>query len=355
MSHFVIKSGFYRFWIIVIICTIVSACDRGGNKQEDKQKDWNEKIIADLFKKPVTDFDLVLNSEVTNLQQLQEASESIYMPADTIVDAVSKLQNIKVEQEQQHIVRLSYEILRHNYSSYAYTDRVYKNTDTAYLFIPGTGENESGKIFYSNQEDYHCCLRTELSRKNVAFYVYVKPNTDFLAIHHKGKILDGNIALYPQLISMGGSYSTRYLVDAIALVKYLKSVYRKVVIIGLSQGGAAALLVALQAEPDVAIVSSGYSILNAGPVYIANIEQIVIPGFLSRYTPEYIRKTIQQQSTQYLFSYGQAENGIYGYEAAEKVTENFMKNVENASFYYHSKGHVYPEKGITDYLQSKGL
>jgi predicted esterase len=345
----------YRILSVLAITLALPACDKSDGGQGVVQPDWEGKIISGLFKKPVSDFDSMLYPEVTNLQELQEASERVYMPADTIFGAVDKVQNIKLEQKNESIVRLSYDVAGQAvYESYAYVDRADKKSDTAYLIIPGTGRNEAGKIFYSNKEDYHCCLRSNLDKK-ADLYVQVKPNSDFLAIHHKGKLLDGTVALFPQLISMGGSYSTRYLVDTIALAKHLKQVYKKVVIMGLSQGGSAALFTALQVQPDAAIISSGFSILNAGPVYIANIKQIVIPGLLARYTPEYIKEIIHQQSTQYLFTYGQAERGIYGHETVEKTTENFLKELDNAHFHYHSGGHDFPARKVVSFLQNAGL
>ncbi len=344
-----------RVLLILVIAFILPACGKNDGEQEIAQQDWEEKIISGLFKEPVSDLDPLLYPEVTNLQQLREASERVYMPADTIFGAVDKIQNVTLEQKEGDIVRLSYGVVDQAvYESYAYIDRADKKSDTAYLIIPGTGSNEAGKIFYSNEEDYHCCLRNALDKK-ADLYVQVKPNSDFLAIHHKSKLLDGTVALFPQLISMGGSYSTRYLVDTIALAKHLKSMYKKVVIMGLSQGGSAALFVSLQVQPDAAIVSSGFSVLNAGPVYVANIKQIVIPGFLARYAPEYIREIIQQQSTQYLFTYGQAESGMYRRETIEKITEDFLKGLDNVRFYYHSKGHVFPAKEAVDFLQNAGL
>lgn len=339
--------------LLALVFTLL-ACDKGNSEYDEASQDWEGKVTSSLFKESVSRYDPLLYPEVTNLQQLQKASERIYMPSETIFDAEDKIHNSKLRQQSDSIVQLSYDVVgQRTYKGYAYIDRG-DVSDTAYLIIPGTGANEAGKIFYSNKEDYHCCLRNALD-KDADLYVQVKPNSDFLAVHHDGRLLDGTVALFPQLLSMGGSYSTRYLVDTIALAKHLKSEYKKVVIIGLSQGGNAALFVALQVQPDAAIVSSGYSVMNAGSVYIANIKQIVIPGFLSRYTPEYIRKVIQQQSTQYLFTYGQAESGLYKHETVKRVSEEFFIGLDNVHFYYHPKGHVFPVRRTIEFLNNIGL
>lgn len=55
-------------------------------------------------------------------------------------------------------------------------------------------------------------------------------------------------------LNLGGSYSVRYLVDTMAIVKQLQTSYDTVAVIVLSQGGKAALYNALQSQPDGAII-----------------------------------------------------------------------------------------------------
>lgn len=342
---------------LLFVCFFLSACTDDNNKVTHTDKSWNEEMLAGLFKKPVSAYEPLLYPEVTNLEQLQVATARMYMPYKAVFDAYKNITNVQMADPKEHVARIDY-ILNDQvtYEAYTYVAKslVEPEADTAYLIIPGSGINEAGKIFYADDTDYHCCLRNKID-KGADVYVYVKPNNDFLAVHHQGKVLDGKVALFPQLLMMGGSYSTRYLVDAIALAKHLKGKYRKLVIAGLSQGGNAALMIALQVEPDVAIIASGYSVLNSGPVYVAGINQIVIPGFLDVYTPEYIANVMGQQSTQYMFTFGEAEAGIYGYESVEKVTEKSFNKIKNIQFYYHPDAHVFPVEAIISFLKKQGL
>lgn len=339
--------------MVLIFCCLVTACDKSDKVTDSSSELKSTELLTGLFSKPVATTDDFLYPEVTDLKGLEEASQRIFMPADKFFSAYTAIQNTRLEPYKQHIKRLNYKLAEgEQYEAYAYADAESETKRIAYLFIPGSGINEAGKIFYEDDEDYHCCLRQTLDSD---VYVYVKPNNDFLAIHSEGKILNAKVALYSQLLVMGGSYSTRYLVDAIALTKHLKTIYEKVVVVGLSQGGNAALLVALQAEPDAAVVASGFSVMNNGPVYVAGSNQIIIPGFLSVYTPEYIAETIKNQSTRYLFTYGKSESGVYRYETVAKVTEEFFSNTEQMEFSYHPDGHVFPVDVIKTFLSKQGL
>lgn len=340
-----------------ICCIFLVACTDDKNKITQIDKSWNEEMLTGLFKKPVSAYETLLYPEVSNLEQLQVATARIFMPYETIFDAYKNITNVQIAGSKEHVARINYTIKNQvTYDAYTYVAKslVEAEVDTAYLIIPGSGVNEASKIFYGDDADYHCCLRNKID-KNADVYVYVKPNNDFLAIHHQGKVLNGKVALFPQLLMMGGSYSTRYLVDAIALAKHLKGKYKKLVIAGLSQGGNAALMISLQVEPDVAIVASGYSVLNSGPVYVAGINQIVIPGFLEVYTTEYIANVMGQQTTQYMFTFGELEAGIYGYESVEKVTEKAFDKIKNIQFHYHPDAHVFPVDAIISFLKKQGL
>lgn len=339
------------------LCIFLVACTDDKNKVTQIDKNWNEELLTGLFKKPVSTYEPLLYPEVTNLEQLQVATARMYMPYKAVFDAYKEITSVQMEDPKEHVARIDYTLKGQvTYEAYTYVAKslVEPEADTAYLIIPGSGVNEAGKIFYADDTDYHCCLRNKID-KNADVYVYVKPNNDFLAVHHQGKVLNGKVALFPQLLMMGGSYSTRYLVDAIALAKHLKGKYKKLVIAGLSQGGNAALIISLQVEPDVAIVASGYSVLNSGPVYVAGINQIVIPGFLDVYTPEYIANVMGQQITQYMFTFGEAEAGIYGYESVEKATEKAFEKIKNIQFYYHPDAHVFPVEAIISFLKKQGL
>ena len=116
-----------------------------------------------------------------------------------------------------------------------------------------------------------------MTRELCDVYVFVKPNEDFAAIHDGKRKLDyAGISTY--LLNKGGSYSAHYVANSIALEKYLQSKYARTVVLGLSQGGDAALLNALQTRPTAAVVASGFSVLDEVLSW-ANSEQIIVPGY----------------------------------------------------------------------------
>ena len=71
-------------------------------------------------------------------------------------------------------------------------------------------------------------------------YTFIKPNEDFLAWHDgNGKKLSGDF-IWNWHLNREGSYSVSYLVQSLAFTKWMKGCFKKTLIAGLSQGGAAA-------------------------------------------------------------------------------------------------------------------
>ena len=218
----------------------------------------------------------------------------------------------------------------------------------AALLVPGTGMNQASAIVAGDPANYHGAIHKLLIERCDTFVV-VKPNEDFLAIHD-GKRKLNRYHVYAYLLNRGGSYSARYLVHTLAIAKYLKARYRHLVVLGLSQGGMAALLVALQAAPDGAFIASGYSVLN-DPFYGANIEQIIIPSLDTRLGFAQVKATIATSPTQFVFSYGRKEPDIYGLEAAEGRTAAALASLTNVEFAVHAGGHEFGDECVRVFLQ----
>ncbi|MFT5386646.1 MAG: hypothetical protein ACI81W_004059 [Saprospiraceae bacterium] len=75
-------------------------------------------------------------------------------------------------------------------------------------------------------------------------YIYVNPNEDFLVIHNGSQKLNANGHVH-FLINKGSSYSAYCILGSLALSKYLQQEYQEKYILGISQGGNAALFNAL--------------------------------------------------------------------------------------------------------------
>ena len=160
--------------------------------------------------------------------------------------------------------------------AHAYYSKTTQGTrDCAALIIPGTGLNQSTSIVMRDPDNYHGGIH-ELVTQHCDTFVLVKPNEDFLAIHDGQQKLGPNF-VYAHLLNRGSSYSANYLTHALAISKALKSRYPRVLVLGLSQGGLAAMHVSLQARPAGALIASGFSMVNYR-FLCANIEQIIIPA-----------------------------------------------------------------------------
>lgn len=229
------------------------------------------------------------------------------------------------------------------------TDSTGKSASFAVFIIPGTGVNESSRIARGDKKDYHGDIAA-LCRQVGDTYVLVKPNEDFLAIHD-GKAKLSYVFVTATLLNHGKSYSAKYLCDALAVVKYLQSLYCKVYVVGLSQGGTAALYTALQAKPTGAIVASGFS-MTREIVDPAGFNQIILPGMADIYSPHNIRELIRNSPTRFLFTYGKTEQGSYRVEAEEGTTQKYLAGLANVKFTVHEGGHAFPRAAVLEFLST---
>jgi hypothetical protein len=74
---------------------------------------------------------------------------------------------------------------------------------------------------------------------------------------------------------------------------------------------------------NFAVITSGFSVLQR-EVTIAEITQVIIPGFYEAYPVEKIAARMGEQSTRYLFTYGDWELGVYRVEAETGRTCRFL-------------------------------
>lgn len=230
-----------------------------------------------------------------------------------------------------------------------------EGTNLGSLIIPGTGDNQSSGIWSEEKSNYHFGIREALPRSSENHqYVLIKPNHDFLAWHDgKGRKLAGDY-YFAWHLNRGGSYSASYLLDALAATKWMKSCYSKTAVVGLSQGGNAALMVSLQAQPDYALVSSAISfafrnVLPSGPHQI-----IGVPGFSDINREEIVGPKLLATKTRYLFTWGKQEPGAYGKEAREGDTFRYLDQLPNVRALGHEGGHVFPVVEIQQFFREFG-
>ena len=243
-------------------------------------------------------------------------------------------------------LKLTYE-LDQAYDAYAYRLGGPANTSRAVLIIPGSGVNQSSAIFRGEEKNYHGQI-AKLAAKHADVYVQVKPNEDFLAIHNGKKKLSYDFIIN-SLLNRGGCYSAPYVIDGLAITKRLQAQYKEVSVLGLSQGGSAAMLNVLQSKPTGAVIASGFSV-RGGPIENAGHRQIIIPGVWTRFDNETIRRMLQSSPTRLLLTYGKLDNAVYRAEAHEGFTKAFLASLKNVRVTTHEGGHEFPMTLVDEFL-----
>lgn len=295
--------------------------------------------------------------KVRTIDDFEDRLFGLFMPADLLDGAYLRVSVLDRRLECLDAPDCEYEILAVDYAiagwkrtAYAYYRGAEEGAGRrAAVIIPGSGDNQSTAIYLNDSRNYHYNI-AELVRDHWDTYVFVKPNEDFLAIHNGGGKL-GYDYIVTYLANLGGSYSCRFIVDSMAIVKHVKSLYDTVVLIGLSQGGQAALYNSLQSRPDGAFIASGFSILQ-DTFARAELNQIMVPGMKDYLANEDIFDDISKSRTRFVFSWGKLERGTYGVEAEYNCTADFFRPLSNVKCVVHDGGHAFPGPAVTEFLDS---
>lgn len=296
---------------------------------------------------------------IENLDQIREANERIFTPIYDFENAFNNLIVLNVQQDSiplpaESILIIQFSYQGKEYKSYAY-GKMPDNcgqASSAALIIPGTGSNESISIALNDPKSYHFGIIDAINHStNADIFVLIKPNDDIRTWHDgKGHRIDGSF-IYNWHLNRGGSYSLSYLLESLALTKWINSCYKTTILAGLSQGGAATLINAKQSNPDIAIVSSGVSILNSKAEWSGAGTQLHAVLELSKLSDkEYLVKTLESSMTKWFFSWGKNEIGTYKIEAEDSLTANAIKHLSNVTVSIHNEGHVFPYYDIVDFL-----
>jgi len=298
-----------------------------------------------------------IHAPITQLDGIYGANRSLLLPVERFFEAYDHLEVIDaallvLDQGAIQVLKITYELAGDRYYAYAYAYAVapQKSGNGAALVIPGSGLNQSSVIYKNDPSNYHFGIIEALG-PSLDKFVLIKPNEDCLAFHDGRSKLNQDFFIN-WLLDMGASYSAHYITNSLAITKYLQKQYDKVVVAGLSQGGAAALLNSLQSQPHVAIIASGFSVVNA-QVKWAGHNQIIIPGLQQRLSVDDIRSRMRVLPTSFLFTYGKDENGTYKIEAHERLTCEYLSTLQNVKCRIHEQGHIFPVDIIREFLSSK--
>lgn len=273
---------------------------------------------------------------------------------DTIVnqsiDSFEDFYNNKLYGTRSPFVRVGYELNGKSAYSYAALDSttaIPYNTDVAYVIITGTGTNSVAKVIKGI--DYHsinCKIRNFIKPKG-DLYVLTEPNNEQRAIvFNKKKVTSTQGYTPPFLINyLNASNKTigvTRLIESVAMVKYLKTKYKKVYVLGLSTGGKVALWVSLLSNPDAALIASGYSILVDNDYNSQLINNMMYGTYLQVFNKDSTKNRVKQLSTQILFTQAQNDSPLTQLDIDSQLTQNFYQNVENTSFFYNYTSHAFP-------------
>lgn len=287
--------------------------------QQISEYQGEEELLRFAFTNPVIQGEMLLPS-ISTLEDIRKANDSIFLPVKHFFDAYRNIRiledrEITLNASPERIKALAFELGGREYDAYAYfSEKEAGDRKRAVLIIPGSGINQSSGLFLSDSRNYHYDIMSAFPNDDV--YVFIKPNEDAYAFHRFTVKLDDAFIVNWHL-NRGASYSAAYITQSIAFSKFLKTRYTEVVVAGLSQGGGAALLNALQSEPDYAIIASGFSIINENAEW-SGFNQIVIPDVGS--TLDSIADPISKLKTRFLFTWGIQEIGTYHIEAMERLS-----------------------------------
>jgi len=219
------------------------------------------------------------------------------------------------------------------------------------LVIPGSGDNQATAVVSRRTDNYHFGVMDALDPVGQTF-VLVKPNEDALAWHDgRGSKLTGDM-IWNYHVNRGGSYSVSYLVQSLAFVKWMKSCFAQTVVAGVSQGGGATLLNALQSSPNAAVVAAGHSLLFDQIEYAGHNQLLNVPGYAGLSKSATLLKALGDSPTRWLFAWGRADNDYYGVEAATGYTAGVIGPLPNVDISIHDGGHVFPVADMRNFLQA---
>jgi hypothetical protein len=296
-----------------------------------------------------------IRPRITSLDGIHEANRSLLLPVERFFEAYDHLEvkdatHLVLDQGATHVLKVTYDLAGTRYDAYAYAVHASKPSYSAALIIPGSGFNQSSAIYNNDPSNYHFGIMEALGA-SVAKFVLIKPNEDCLAFHD-GKAKINQDFSTNWLLARGASYSAHYITNSLAITKYLQTQYGKVVVAGLSQGGYAALLNSLQSQPHVAIIASGFSVVDAQVMWSGG-NQIIIPGLDQRLSVADMRSRMRPLHTSFLFTYGKDEDGTYKIEANERLTCQYLSTLQNVECRIHKQGHVFPVATIREFLSRK--
>lgn len=242
---------------------------------------------------------------------------------------------------------------------YAYYKKSEADTTTAIAIFPGHGNNQSFYIANEELDNYHNfnCIIKQKALEFGDVYMIVKPNEEFRALWKTTapgiyQSLDYDV-LGPYTDLIGKNWAANLYIEFLAQLKYLKSKYKRVLVMGLSNGGLPALVCGLEAGVDAINCASGLSVSSYNGFPVGNNENPLFSNLLNYYALDSIKKRIADSETNILFTYGSGDEGTNAYEYNYHALENYFATSQetcNADFFYNFNGHTFACSAIEPFF-----
>ena len=299
-----------------------------------------EQKIKSIFKYKTTDFPKSYSKIIINKLPVQ-------------LNNISYNSTISWSNDSGYYKPCSLEFKLNNDSSnvYYYLNKSNIDSTTAFLILPGSGVNQGTPVANYDTTNYHnsvCNIAKKCNNYGDVF-TFVRPADDFTALWINNgsniqKINYNSLTYYTNMYNI--NWAANCMIQITALTKYLKSKYKKVVVLGLSSGAWGATYSSLESEPDATNAASGFSILFHGLIWQNNPSQFYYDGLFADFPLDSIKKTIERQKTEYLFSYGSNDGVTYmATENTQYTTQNFLNSpisLPNTAFFYNFSTHRFP-------------
>lgn len=315
-----------------------------------------EDILRYGFEPPVVT-EWLLNPAIRRTNDVRALNDGIFMFSEGFDHAyecveLSGATQIASLNNDMKAVRVDYSYRGTSYSALAYGEFPGGcGYGSAALVIPGSGNNQATAAVTRRTDNYHFGVMDALAPVDQT-YVLVKPNEDALAWHNgMGAKLAGDM-VWNYHVNRGGSYSVSYLVHSLAFVKWMKSCFSQTVVAGVSQGGAATLLNALQSSPTAAVVAAGHSLLFDQIEYGGHNQLLNVPGYAGLFKSTALLRALSESPSLWLFAWGLADTDYYKVEAATGYTAGVIGPLPNVDISIHEGGHVFPVADMRNFLKA---
>lgn len=312
-------------------------------------------ILYDIFSSPlIDDKEDLVNPPVKNSDELISYINKSTLPDSLdLVKMFDTCRVLSVEKYRSRTLKIKYVLYKDTLECYSYFRKISpsgKESHTGILYIPGSGENKSGKISKRlvALED----PAVEAEQINADMYIPVFPANDIRAIHDGTKMLDiKKITSY--VVSNDRSFTLRYFADIFAIEKYLRTRYTTFHTWGHSRGGSVAAIAGSIFLPDTMIISSGYSVAS-NKFFRLDLDQAWWPGSSHYWDKDNMKARLKNKATVSYFLFGKKEvDDIYGLETKFFYTEKFFKDCPNINVRYSDNKHLWFSKEISEILAGK--